>query len=74
MGSYMVRPALQGKSSSVTKRIMRPYIRPFKTQAYAASGPDGIRASQPHQILGLIMGPRPQQVFRDAGATFYAIT
>ncbi len=55
----MVRPALQGKSSSETKRIMRPYIRPFKTQTYTASGPDGFRASQPHQTPGLAMGPRP---------------
>jgi REP element-mobilizing transposase RayT len=28
-GSYMVRPAMQGKSSFVAKRILRPYIRPW---------------------------------------------
>jgi len=39
-----------------------------------ASGPDGIRASPPHQVFGLAMGPRSEQVLRDAGATFYAIT
>jgi len=34
------------------------------------SGPDGIRASPPHQVFGLTMGPRPQQVLRNAGVTF----
>jgi len=28
-GSYMVRPAMQGKSSFVAERILRPYIRPW---------------------------------------------
>jgi len=27
----------------------------------------------PHQVFGLSMGPRPQQAFEGAGATFHAI-
>jgi len=51
-GSYMVRPAMQGKSSYVTKRILLPYIRPLG-ETFVVSGPDGIRAFPPHQVFGL---------------------
>jgi len=46
---YMVRPAMQGKSSGMTKRMLRPYIRPF-VEALCAPGPDG-NSRIPHLII-----------------------
>jgi len=72
MGSYMVRPVLQDKITSDRERLL-PYIRPLYEVVYT-SGPDGIRAYPSHQVFGFAMSPRPQQTYRQAGFTLFAIT
>ena len=69
----MVRLTMQEKIRLRQKEYC-VHISGLKLRRGIVSGPDGIRAFPPHQTLGLTMGPRPQQVHRNAGATFYAIT
>ena len=50
--------------------IQQAHISGLCLRMSNTSGPDGIRAFPPHQVFGLTMGPRPQQVLRNAGVTF----
>lgn len=66
-------PRIARKISVVTKRILLPYIRPLIVENQSSLA---LMESAHSNLIksAASMSPRPRQVYRNVGVTFFAIT